>query len=251
MTLVDRYLDRLAFGDPIAHDLATLTALQQAHLSTVAFENLDVFHGIEVRTDSDWSVAKIVDRRRGGWCFENNGAFAWLLDQLGFSVLRLGAAVLFDGPSQIVDHAALEVQLDRPYLVDVGFGDSFSTPLALNRAGPQEGGTGTYELLPSPQGVTLTEHVEGLPEARYRLRRVSRQMADFNEVSARLQGDETAHWRRLPFATRLIEGGPDRVTLLADRLKLRRAGAVTEEPVSADDWDDVLWEWFEMRAPGQ
>lgn len=249
MSLVDRYLDRIAFADPIAHDLPTLTALQQAHLSTVAFENLDVFGQRPVRTDTDWSVAKILDERRGGWCFENNGAFGWLLDQLGFPVLRIGAAALLGGPNEIVDHATLEVQLEQPYLVDVGFGDSFSIPLAMNRAGPQDGGTGTYELMPSPQGVTLTEHVDGLPEARYRFRRVAHEMSDFDAASDRLQADETAHWRRLPFATRLIDGGPDRVTLLADRLKLRRAGEVVETPVGDDDWDDVLWEWFEMRRP--
>ncbi len=249
MSLVDRYLDRIEFVDPIAHDLPTLTALQQAHLTTVAFENLDVFAQRPVRTDTDWSVPKIVDERRGGWCFENNGAFAWLLDQLGFSVLRIGAAVLLGGPTKIIDHAALEVQLEQPYLVDVGFGDSFSTPLALNRAGPQEGGTGVYEFMPSPQGVTLAKHVDGLPEACYRFRRVAHKMSDFDEVSNRLQADESAHWRRLPFATRLIDGGPDRVTLLADRLKLRRGGEMVETPVAGDRWDDVLWEWFEMRRP--
>jgi len=246
---LDRYLDRIGFGDPIAHDLATLTALQQAHLSTVAFENLDVFSRVPVRTDTDWSVSKIVDRHRGGWCFENNGAFGWLLDQLGFPVFTLGAAVLLGGPNKIIDHATLEVQLDRPYLVDVGFGDSFSIPLALNQAGPQDGGTGTFEFLPSPEGVTLAEHVDGLPEARYRFRRVAHPMIDFDEVSGRLQADETAHWRKLPFATRLIDGGPDRVTLLADRLKLRRGDVMTEDPVSPHDWDDVLWEWFEILSP--
>ena len=47
-------------------------------------------------------------------------------------------------------------------------------------------------------------------------------------------------------ATRLLEGGPDRVTLLRDRLKLRRSGEWSEEPVSADAWAATLHQWFHM-----
>ncbi len=250
MNLVNLYLARIGFGDPISHDLTTLTSLQRAHLTAVPFENLDVFHQTGVRTDTDWSVAKIVKHRRGGWCFETNGAFAWLLEQLGFRVLRLGAAVLLDGPNQLIDHCTVEVQIDEPYLVDVGFGDSFTRPLALNRRGGQDGGTGIYELIPSAQGMTLTEHVDDLPEARFRFGRAGRPMSDFDPASDQLQADETTHWRRWPFATRLIEGGPDRVTLRADKLKLRRGGETTEELVSPDDWNATLWKWFEMEVSG-
>ncbi len=249
MSLVDRYLERLGFDGPIEHDLATLTALQQAHLTAVPFENLNVFHRVGVRTDTEWSVTKIVDHGRGGWCFENNGAFGWLLDQLGFSVMRLGAAVLLDGPNKLVDHCTLEVTLDQPYLVDVGFGDSVAAPLELNTAGPQEGHTGTFEFLPSAEGITFAEHVDGLPEARFRFRRVAHVMSDFDGASERLQADAESNFRRRPFATRLVDGGPDRVTLLEDRLKLRRDGEVTEEPVAAEDWAETLWEWFAMRIP--
>ncbi len=249
MTLTARYLERIGFDGPIDHDLPTLTALQQAHLTAVPFENLHVFHRIGVRTDSQWSVKKIVEQGRGGWCFENNGAFAWLVDQLGFTVRRLGAAVLLLGPNQSIDHCTLEVLLDHPYLVDVGFGDSVAVPLRLGQAGPQEGHTGTYELLPSPEGTTLAEHVDGLPEARYRFRRRSRPMSDFDTVSERLQTDPESHFPKSPFATRLLDGGPDRVTLLADRLKVRRRGEWTETQVGADEWDDTLREWFGMGSP--
>ncbi|MGI9614132.1 MAG: arylamine N-acetyltransferase family protein [Acidimicrobiales bacterium] len=246
---VGRYLDRIGFGGEIALDLATLTALQRAHLTAVPFENLDVYHRLGVRTDLAWSVAKVVDRGRGGWCFEANGAFSALLDALGFPVARLGAAVLLDGPNEVIDHLTLEVTLDEPYLVDVGFGDSFISPLRLNATGPQDGGSGTFELIDSPQGRTLTRHDDGVPGAQYRFRRVNRVMAEFESASQQLQGDPDLHWSTKPFATRLLDGGPDRVTLLGDRLKLTRAGEVTETPVPGAEWDDVLHEWFGMRLP--
>lgn len=247
---VQRYLGRIGFTGEVRRDLATLTALQRAHLSTVPFENLHVFHRLGVRTDTDWSVPKIVEQGRGGWCFENNGAFGALLEALGFDVLRLGAAVLLGGPNTVVDHLALEVALDEPWLVDVGFGESFTRPLALNRRGPQDGGNGTYELIDSAQGVTLTLHdADAVPVPQYRFKRVHHQLADFDSASQHLQTAEDLHWRHKPFATRLIDGGPARVTLLSDRIKFHGAGETTEQAVAAEDWDDVLEAWFGMRSP--
>lgn len=249
---IARYLERIGFAGPVTHDLAGLTALQRAHLSTVPFENLHVFYRRGVQTSADWSVPKIVDEQRGGWCFELNGAFGALLDALGFGVRRLGAAVLLDGPNDVIDHLALEVALDEPYLVDVGFGDSFTRPLRLNEPGVQDGGTGRFQLIPSAKGLTLTEvDDDDVPVAKYRFKRVAHELADFDAASEHLQTTDGLHWTQYPFATRLLDGGPDRVTLLEDRLKVRRNGTTEETPVSGADWDDVLYEHFGMRIPQQ
>ncbi|MEO0493711.1 MAG: arylamine N-acetyltransferase [Actinomycetota bacterium] len=248
MTTVDAYLERIGAERPDTLDLAALAQLQHAHLVAVPFENLDVFHRVPVSVDQEAVLAKIVGGR-GGWCFENNGAFAWLLDQLGFMVRRLGAAVLIDGPNTLIDHHTIEVQLDSAHLVDVGFGDSFTVPLDLNHSGPQDGGKAPFEFLASPQGTTLTEHEDGVPAAKFRFKRVAHPLADFAGASQRLFDDTDAHWQRWPFATRLLGDGADRVTLLADRLKVRRGGVVEETDVAEADWDDVLWEWFRMSPP--
>lgn len=247
MSRVDAYLERLSIDRPERLDLGALTALQRAHLVAVPFENLDVYDRVPVSVEIDAVLAKIIDRRRGGWCFELNGGFAWLLEQLGFSIRRLGAAVLLSGPNRAIDHLTIEVQLDRSYLVDVGFGDSFVRPLDLSRAGPQDGETADFQLMPSPQGTTLTEIEDGLPAAKYRFKRVAHDLEIFAPISERLYDDPDAHWQRQPFATRLLGEGDDRVTLLADRLRVRRGGIVTETPVAASVWNDVLNEWFSIR----
>ena len=244
---VDEYLARIGVDRPHALDLDALAALQHAHLVAVPFENLDVFDRVAVSVEQEAVLAKIVDRRRGGWCFEANGSFAWLLEQLGFVVRRLGAAVLLDGPNTVVDHLAIEVQLDRPYLVDVGFGDSFTRPLDLSIGAPQDGGKAPFQFLPSPQGTTLAEIEDGLPAAKYRFKRVAHDLDQFAAASQRLYDDVDAHWQRWPFATRLLGEGADRVTLLADRLKIRRDGETVETPVAESAWNDVLAEWFSLR----
>lgn len=253
---IDRYLARIGLGDapndPVADETpspAQLERLVRAHLSTVPFENLDVVAGIPVRTDLAWSIDKIVERRRGGWCFEVNGAFAALLESLGYDVRLLGCAVLLSGPNRVIDHVAIEVRLDEPLLVDVGFGDGFITPLALNSADPQPGGNDDYQFIASPQGTTLARLEDDVPAAQYRFKRVAHSLADFEPASAALQADHEGHFRTKAFATRLIDGGPDRITVLRDRLVTVIDGERTETPLRASERIDHLRDTMGITPP--
>ena len=243
-TDVDEYLEWIGFGGTPRVDYATLARLQRLHMTAVPFENLFITQGIHLTTDAAASHDKIVRQGRGGWCFELNGAFGALLEAIGFRVTLLGAAVLLDGPSTTIEHLTLEVLADQPYLVDVGFGDSFIQPLALNRAGQQDGGNATYELIGSPQGTTLTRHVDGLPAPEYRFKRVALTLDDFTAVSDSMQVDPDKSWRSKPFATRLLDCGPDRVTVTRHHRKLIRDGVVDEQPLDGDAWEEELIDWF-------
>ena len=127
------YLQRVGFDNVPHPDLATLQALQHAHVHRVPFENLDVQLGRAVPFDVPASFDKIVRGGRGGWCYEMNGVFGWALQQIGFSVRRLSAGVMRErlGDRQLGNHLCLLVALERPYLVDVGFGGSLCAPLPL------------------------------------------------------------------------------------------------------------------------
>ena len=244
---VQRYLERIGLSEPPSPDVEGLERLQRAHLSSVPFENLDVFHRRGVRTDEAWSIPKIVDRERGGWCFELNGAFAELLSVLGFAVRRLAATVLSGSGSPMPTHLAIEVTLERPYLVDVGFGDSFIRPLPLDSPGPHDGGTEPYGFLFDGEMTTLISwDEEGREVGHYRFDRTPRSMSEFEEAALWLQTEPGLQWTVSRFATRLLDGGPDRVTLLEDRLKVRRQGVWSERPVSEDEWSETLSEWFRM-----
>lgn len=244
----ERYLQRIGLDSRPAATLEGLETLQRAHLTWVPFENLHVFHRRTVSTGVEWSVPKIVEHGRGGWCFELNGAFAALLADLGFSVRRFAATVLYGtSPSPIPTHLTVEVTLDRPYLVDVGFGDSFIRPLPLDSPGPHDGGTGQFGFVFDRDATTLISYEEdGETTPHYRFEKEPRCMADFDEASVYLQTQPGLQWTESPFATRLLDHGPDRVTLLRDRIKFRSNGSWVEEPVTREDWPDRLHEWFGM-----
>jgi len=239
------YMARIGIEAPAGPGLDALTRLQLAHLQSVPFENLAIYAGRSVTADNNWTFSKIVDQQRGGWCFEVNGAFAQLLESLGFAVHRLAAAVLLAGPNKIVDHLVLEVMLDQPYLVEVGFGDDAPiVPLPLHASGPIETRCGTFEFLDSPQGTTLTQIVDGVPEARYRFKRVNHQPLDFEPASMRLQSDPKLQWSTKPFATRLIDDQGSRRTLLRNTLKTQQGDELSQIPVAPAEWNDVLFEHF-------
>jgi N-hydroxyarylamine O-acetyltransferase len=238
------YLARIGLSESPGVDLDGLTTLQQAHLSHVPFENIDVYRRTGVRTDLAWSLNKVITQRRGGWCFENNGAFGWLLRSLGFNVTYLGAHVLLD-PLHVehMSHLCLRVDLDEPYIVDVGFGDSFTNPMPLTSDGDGNSTERPFRLEHDETWVTLIEQVDP-PKPLYRFKLTPRELSDFTAQSEHLQTPGMSHFTEKPFATRSLGSGTDRVTLLADRIRFRRDGSWTEKPVSDHDWNDVADQWF-------
>ena len=150
------YLDRIRFPGAAALDapkptLPLLQSLHEAHMLAVPFENLSIHYGQPIVLRDDLLYEKIVTRRRGGFCYELNGMFAWLLGRLGFAVTLLSAEVggadgSFSAP---FDHLTLLVhQLDgADWLADVGFGDSFRCPLRFKPGSEQDGADGhVYRL---------------------------------------------------------------------------------------------------------
>src|SRR5207237_7019105 len=94
--LIDRYLARVGLD---GSDLS-LATLHRAHVEHIPYENLDVRLGREIRLDVDSLVDKLVDRRRGGYCYEHNTLFAHVLESLGYSVTRhLGRVRMGDAVS--------------------------------------------------------------------------------------------------------------------------------------------------------
>jgi N-hydroxyarylamine O-acetyltransferase len=145
---LERYLARIG----VERSDASLAALQRAHQLAIPYENVDVQLGREIRLDLSSLGAKLVDRRRGGYCFEHNTLFAAALEALGFTVTRCVGRVRLADPTSPRPATHMVLLVDGQ-VVDVGFG-------AANPLGPLPlGGDATYgwctwstERTTSPEG---------------------------------------------------------------------------------------------------
>jgi N-hydroxyarylamine O-acetyltransferase len=175
------YFSRIGYTGPRDPSLATLSALHRAHLFAVPFENLDIHLGRRIDLDEEAIFEKIVARRRGGFCYEQNGLFAAVLRALGFEVTLLEARVSRgDGTFGIrFDHLTLVVQLADRWLADVGFGDSFLDPLRLDDPGDQTQENGTFRVRHDGTQGVYARRVDGAWRDEYQFFLTPRQLADF------------------------------------------------------------------------
>ncbi|MEI6003192.1 arylamine N-acetyltransferase [Paraburkholderia bengalensis] len=133
---LDRYFRRIGYAGPKAATLDVLRDLQRLHPLSIPFENLDPLTGRRVDLALPAIVDKLVERRRGGYCFEQNGLFARVLMQLGFDVTPMIARVLWGREPDAITprtHMLLRVTVDdQPWIADVGFGAvTLTSPLRL------------------------------------------------------------------------------------------------------------------------
>src|SRR5215207_10012564 len=179
---IEAYLKRINYTGPLTPTAETLRALQVAHLMNVAFENLSIHAGEPIVLEDDALFTKIVERRRGGFCYELNGLFAALLRALGFEVEMLSAAVWGSAGKfgREFDHMALLVNLEERWLADVGFGESFVEPLRLDERGVQTQGARAFRIDREGDRLTLLKKDDdGAWVAQYRFTLTPHVYADY------------------------------------------------------------------------
>ena len=170
---ISTYLKRIRYSGPVKPDAETLRGLQLAHVQNVPFENLDIRLKRPIRIDEESIWEKLINRNRGGFCYELNGLFAWLLKQIGFDVTFLNARV-FNSTGELgidFDHLALLVTIpgqSTRWLADVGFGDSFNEPLNFEERGEQVQGLRAYRIEQTPDGYIIWQkNYDGSWERQY------------------------------------------------------------------------------------
>jgi N-hydroxyarylamine O-acetyltransferase len=234
---LDAYLDRIGLEGPIEPSAETLRALHRAHLFAVPFENLDIHLGRPIVLDPGLLVRKVVADRRGGFCYELNGAFAELLEALGYRVERLAAGVMGDdGFGPVFDHLLLRVETPadaEPWLVDVGFGEGFVDPLRLAIDEDQPQANGTYRLESNGDDVILARRQgDGRIEAQYRFTLEPHALAEFAAMCRFHQTSPASHFTRQRVCSVATPEG--RITLSEHALIETRGGERTIRKVRDD-----------------
>jgi N-hydroxyarylamine O-acetyltransferase len=246
------YLDRIGYERPVRTDLATLRALHRAHLLAIPYENLDVQLGRPVTLARPQIYEKIVERRRGGWCYEMNGLFGWALAEAGFRVTRATGAVRRDlmGDAMVGNHLVLRVDLEEgTYLADVGFGDGSHDPIKVEPGSFHSHG---FDFrLAKEEGVwwrCFNHRFGGAESFDFNL-----DPADENQLEDRcrfLQTSELSPFVQNAVCQRHTESG---LTILRGRVlrKVTPDGIADERLLeNAEDFVSVLAEEFDLDVPG-
>ncbi|MBE1237316.1 arylamine N-acetyltransferase [Phaeovibrio sulfidiphilus] len=236
-----RFFERIGYTGKARPDMETLSTLQERFLLSVPFENLDIHYGANTITlDLDAAYEKIVERNRGGFCYENSILMAWALREIGFAVDYMSAQML---PSLMHDylddlHMFLRVPLGgRNFAVDVGNGQSFRHPLcergALEDRIPEgeRFRIGPYKHEQNPQDDWLAlfkvcGESSNDCEARYVFGTQPRPLLFFKEPCRFQQTSPKSMFVKKPLASLALRDG--RISATPRALRRNKNGVITE-----------------------
>lgn len=242
------YLARLGIDDPGAPSAANLRALHRAQVERVPYEAIDIYLGDPPGIDPAESIARI-ERGRGGYCYQLNGAFATLLTHLGYAVTwHIGGVHGDEEPvGATANHLALTVSglpdEDSPdglWFVDAGLGDALHEPLPL-RTGEYRQGPFTFALAPS----TVIEdgwhfaHTEGASFRGMDFGPVALGPQDFLAKHAELSTSPESGFVRTFSVQRRDAGGVDMVRG-RHLIRFDADGKAKREIASADEFVAIL-----------
>jgi N-hydroxyarylamine O-acetyltransferase len=246
---LDAYCERIGHSGPLAPTLETLRVLQALHPAAIPFEAIDVLLGVGVDISPQAVDAKLIHRRRGGYCYEQNSLFMRVLQAIGFEVEGLIARVNWnapaDAPLRPPTHMALRVMIDGvPWLADVGFGSCVPTaPLRLDSKDPQVTPHESFRLSPMGGEWQLEADLGGRWAPVYRLLPSPQLDVDYELANWYTATHPQSHFRQRLIVTRTTPEA--RHSLLGGRLTVRSAGGAVEQRfLDADEIERELAERF-------
>jgi len=247
---LDAYFERIGYAGPREASLETLAALHTAHLGAIPFENVDVLFGRPIRLDLASLQAKLINRRRGGYCFEQNTLFAAVLRRLGFPVTTLEARVRPPGATRTLPrtHMVLRVELpDRAVLADVGFGgDGPLEPVDLDGRVSEQAGIAYRTVEEGSVRVLQIRSGDGWRDL------YAFTLDEALPIDFEVANHYTSTFPTSRFVTTLTAqlSLPDERRILRDRtLTVRRGSAETHREIEDHEVLPLLREYFGLELP--
>lgn len=244
-----RYLARIGYDGPVEPTLDVLTALQAAHIATIPFEAIDVLTGAGVNIAAEAIDAKLIRQRRGGYCFEQNGLFLRVLEEIGFAAEGLLGRVRWllpdDAPPSPRTHMIVRVVIDgRPWLADVGFGAAVPpAPLAMDSEESQPTRHENYRVVRRGEGWQVAALIESQWRTIYQIADGVPAPIDYEVGNWYTSTHPDSHFRHQLVAARTTTEA--RYALRDNRLTTRLADGRTDRRyLTADEIERTLAEIF-------
>lgn len=247
MMNIKQYLKRFDAESLTEVSYTNLVKLQELHMQHIPFENLDVMRRVPIYLNLQTIYEKIVGRNRGGYCYEVNGLFHWLLNELGYSAYFVPATV--KRPTGIWarahTHVALIVELDIPYLIDVGFGAATPrVPVALDGSKHTDISS-TYHIDTRADGtLDLIQRNAVGERILYRFDLDYKNLVDFHEGCVFNQVSEDSSFTHFDIITRATSTG--RITLTDHQLSVTKNGEEITSELSAEEKVAILHDKFNI-----
>jgi N-hydroxyarylamine O-acetyltransferase len=231
-----KYLERIDYTDVIEVADDVLTRLHKNHVYQIPFENLDVYYKRVFDLNIERVYKKVICDLRGGFCYELNLLFNWLLTEIGFSS-RIIPSRIFNEDGTLgpyFDHMSVYVKTEKEFLVDVGYGDLFDTPIEI-KSGVQYDGRNFFRIDKWNQKEYLVSMSrDGVDYSkRYTFSLDMVKTEDFDIICLDKQTNPNSYFVKNVICTKPTETG--RVTIFNDKLVEKRGELRIETPIHADD----------------
>ncbi|MCJ8014886.1 arylamine N-acetyltransferase [Paenibacillus sp. KQZ6P-2] len=247
------YLKRIGYDGEVEPTAAMLARIQECHIHHVPYENLDILNSVPLSLKLEDLYDKIVVRRRGGYCFELNALFSWLLEEIGFQVTHYFARFWRDEPNPppMRRHHILRVEAEGiSYLCDVGVGGIVPVrPLVLKEGIEQPLGNECYRLDPDPFfGWMLCERKNGEWNQLYSFTEEPQLLQDYAMASYWCEhASESIFTQTAMVFIRTPEG---RNTVSGDEFRIfSSTGVQTFVPSSPETYREALNTYFGISFP--
>ncbi|XP_069840545.1 arylamine N-acetyltransferase, pineal gland isozyme NAT-10-like [Dendropsophus ebraccatus] len=252
------YLQRVNLTDTGPPSLSALQELHRRHVLAVPFESLSIHSGEKIILDISWIYDKIVVRRRGGFCYENNGLFSWVLQQLGYQprVLAARSRDRMTGTYGLpFDHMISTVELEgRTWLCDVGYGEGIAEPVPLEAGWEGEQDSGVFRLQVEGDEWHMERKEEETWRCLYKFTLKECTFEDFREMCEYHQTSPSSFFVKKSFCTQLLPGA--RLTYVGHRListeYTKGGGCVrTTQELTNEEIPEILRDKFGIVLKGK
>ncbi len=247
----EKYLCRIGIKNTdLAPSLKNLKLFQKQHLLHVPFENLDIHWKRAIVLDTESFSRKILEENRGGFCYELNGLFYQLLQEIGFQSKTISARVSNGkgGFGAEFDHLAILTKIDgEEYLVDVGFGSFTAEPLKFVLDTEQNDENGVFSIRKFDEDYFEVVKKEGNEwKSEYIFMTLQRDLAEFTEMCQFHQASSESHFTQGKVCSLMTIDG--RKTLTDSKFIKTKNGQKTEIVIDSDeDFQKIVARDFHIK----
>lgn len=243
------YFQRIGFEQLPRVDFKTVAEIQRLHIASIPFENISVLEQNPIDLSLNAIFQKMVENKRGGYCFEHNLLLKAVLKKIGFNVRGLLGRAGKDEYSAGRTHLILLVIIaSQNYIVDVGYGGFVPTaPLVLATEIEQFTPNESYRIVKQAHDFQMQINIVGKWKRLY----------DFDLQHQKFNDYVVANWYTSTapqslFTQHLVVALAQenkRLSLFNKTFSRYQKGKANEKTVikSAEELNEVLTQYFNLQ----